>query len=184
MPGSAAKKKKTAAAAKKRKASTTKDENDDTPNKRQRKSSTEASFEPEDFTMQDASGVKIVIGRGKQLQDFPSVVASMEKHTTEDVLFAHKFLFGNKGSSLKKKDLLKNLGEFSGYLRQVPKGYDEDKLEKEDEREEVSLRQRLIGRFSTQHLCRILLRVSVFPPLLTDSNVVFSRNDTRKRRSR
>jgi hypothetical protein len=67
----------------------------------------------------------------------PSVVASMEKHSLEEVLFAHKFLFGNRGSTLKKKDLLANLHEFSGYLKEAPKGYDKDKLEAEDEVEEV-----------------------------------------------
>jgi adenylate cyclase class IV len=132
MPGSS----KTKAPAKKRQADLSL-EDDDAKGKRNRVSSLEASFEPEDFTMHDNSEVNIIVGRGKRLEEFPSVVASMEKHTTEDVLFAHKFLFGNKGSSLKKKELLENLGEFSGYLKKATKGYDQDKLEKEDEREEV-----------------------------------------------
>jgi len=106
--------------------------------KRKRMSSLESSFEPVDFTMHTGHAeVTIILGRGKELKEFPSVVASMEKHTMEDILFAHKFLFGNKGSSAKKKGLLENLGDFSGYLKKAPKGYDKDKLEKEDEREEV-----------------------------------------------
>lgn len=102
-------------------------------------SAVESSFEPHDFSLHDTTEVNIINGRGKKLEEFPSVVASMEKHTTEEVVFAHKFLFGNKGSSLKKKELLQNLGEFSGYLKMAPKGYDKDKLEKDDEREEVRI---------------------------------------------
>lgn len=105
--------------------------------KRKRKSSLESAFEPVDFTMHGGKDVKIIKGRGKKLKQMPSVVASMEKHSLEDVLFAHKFLFGNRGSTLKKKDLLANLHEFSGYLKEVPKGYDKDKLEAEDEIEET-----------------------------------------------
>mmetsp|Transcript_10469 Transcript_10469/g.30403 ORF Transcript_10469/g.30403 Transcript_10469/m.30403 type:complete len:324 (+) Transcript_10469:128-1099(+) len=105
--------------------------------KRKRKASADAAFEPEDFTMAgETTSVKIIEGRGKKLKEFPSVVASMEKHTHEEVLFAHKFLYGNKGAALKKKELLANIFEFSGYLRKVPKGYDEKKLDAEDEREE------------------------------------------------
>ena len=121
-------------------ASSKKDVDDeDSRGKRKRMSSSETSFEPGNFTVHDSSTsrVNVVVGRGKKLQEFPSVMSSMEKHTTEEILFAHKFLFGNKGSSAKKKELLENLGEFSGYLKKVPKGYDQEKLEKEDEREEV-----------------------------------------------
>lgn len=105
--------------------------------KRKRKSSVESAFEPADFTMQGTKQVKIIKGRGKKLKQMSSVVASMERHSLEDVLFAHKFLFGNRGSALKKKELMTNLLEFSGYLKEVPKGYDKDKLEAEDEFEEV-----------------------------------------------
>lgn len=105
--------------------------------KRKRKSSIETSFEPEDFTMGGKPQVNIIKGRGKKLKDFPSVVASIEKHTTDEVLSAHKFLFGNRGSQLKKKELVDNLLEFSGYLKEVPKGYDEKKRDAEDEIEEV-----------------------------------------------
>ncbi len=107
--------------------------------KRKRKSSVENAFEPLDFTMQGAKQVKIIKGRGKKLKGMPSVVASIESHSLEDVLFAHKFLFGNRGSTLKKKELTANLLEFSGYLKDAPKGYDKDKLEAEDELEEVRL---------------------------------------------
>lgn len=115
------------------------DEEDHGRGKRKRRSSVENSFEPVDFTMQGdgKSGVKIIKGRGKALKEFPSVVASIEKRSTEDVLFGHKFLFGNRGSNLKKKELINNLLEFSGYLKAVPKGYDAEKLDAEDEIEEV-----------------------------------------------
>jgi hypothetical protein len=105
--------------------------------KRKRKSSMEARLEPEDFTMADKPQVAIINGRGKKLKTFPSVVASFEKCSTDEILSAHKFLFGNRGTHLKKKDLVNNLLEFSGYLKAVPKGYDEKKLDAEDEVDEV-----------------------------------------------
>ena len=106
--------------------------------KRKRKSSLENSFAPEDFSMVDKkTRVNVIKGRGKKLKVFPEVVASLETASTDDVLMAHKFLFGNKGSHLKKKELVDNLLEFSGYLKEAPEGYDEKKLEAEDEVEEV-----------------------------------------------
>lgn len=106
--------------------------------KRKKVSSAEAAFEPTDFTLSKSnSQVKVIKGRGKKLKDFPSVRASMEKYSTDDVLTAHKFLFGNKGMQLKKKELVNNLLEFSGYLKAVPKGYSAKKLDAEDEVEEV-----------------------------------------------
>lgn len=114
--------------------------------KRKRKSSIENAFEPVDFTLQAGKTSEVVIlqGRGKKLKEFPTVVASVEKHSTDDVLFAHKFLYGNRGSHLKKKDLIHNILEFSGYLKVAPKGYDPKKLDAEDEVEEVRKKAKTI----------------------------------------
>ena len=158
-------------------------DDEDSPGKRKRMSSLETSFEPGDFTVHDSttSRVNVVVGRGKKLQEFPSVVSSMEKHTTEEVLFAHKFLFGNKGSSAKKKELLENLGEFSGYLKKVPKGYDQEKLEKEDEREEV-------GYCDDSLPPRCIIPIGAKMRVVHNSNVIVAvrnqRKNTPKRRSR
>lgn len=125
--------------------------------KRKRKSSIEAAFEPVDFTMADKPQVTIVKGRGKKLKEFPTVVASFEKCSTDDALFAHKFLFGNRGSHLKKKELVNNLLEFSGYLKEVPKGYDAKKLDAEDDLEEVRTQQIILKNKCSVHPFSVVL---------------------------
>lgn len=113
--------------------------------KRKRKSYSESAFEPEDFTMKEQPSVRIIKGRGKTLKDMPSVVESI-KRSSDDITFAHRFLYGKRGGKLSKKEMTSNILAFSGYLKLVPKGYDEKKLDAEDEEVEVSLPPRCTSR--------------------------------------
>lgn len=113
------------------------DDEDKGRGKRKRKSSLASSFEPVDFTMQEQPALRIPTGRGKPLQSFPALASNVEKQPTEDVLTAHRFLFGNRGGKLTKKQMIANILKFSGYLEKKPKSYDKDKLEAEEELAEV-----------------------------------------------
>lgn len=121
--------------------------------KRERKSSLLTAFEPADFTMLGhfgGTGIRIVNGRGEALKTFPSVMASIEKASTEDVANAHRFLFGNRGGKLSKKQMISNLSEFSGYLEKKPKSYDKDKLESEEEAAETKYSKKAFKMLITE----------------------------------
>jgi hypothetical protein len=100
-----------------------------------------AVYDPEDFTMKETEGVKIINGRGTKLGSFPSVKASIEnsKRTVDEITFAHQFLFGKKGK-VSKKDMKANLLQFSGYLKPIPSGKNRDDKEVDKQEELVEVR--------------------------------------------
>jgi len=116
------------------------DETDDEDRGRgKRKRRESKSYEPDDFTMASVQAAvktsSIVQGRGKKLGEIEAAKASMKKYTltSEEFLFAYKFLFSNRGISNKK--LMKDkLYGFSGYLPPLPKGrYNKQRQDDEDE---------------------------------------------------
>jgi hypothetical protein len=106
--------------------------------KRKRKSSILTNFHPADFTMAETPIVRIIKGRGKKLKDMPAVKASIEKYSnnSDEMNVAHRFLYTTRGK-VAKREIKANILEFSGFLKDVPKGYDAKKLEDEDEEAEV-----------------------------------------------
>jgi hypothetical protein len=100
-----------------------------------------AVYDPEDFTMKEMEGIKLIKGRGTKLGSFPSVKASIEssKRTGDEITFAHQFLFGKKGK-LSKKDMKANLLEFSGYLKPIPSGKNRNDKEVDKQEELVEVR--------------------------------------------
>ena len=115
--------------------------------KRKRTSSAATAFEPTDFTMQEQSGLVIVDGRGKKLKSFSWLASHIEKQSTEAITTAHKFLYGNRGGKLTKKEMTSNLLDFSGYLEKPQKGLSKAKLEAAEEVAEVSCPGSLEKRF-------------------------------------
>eukprot|EP00934_Nitzschia_sp_Nitz4_P002839 Nitzschia sp. Nitz4//scaffold141_size107518//83035//84098//NITZ4_004292-RA/size107518-snap-gene-0.198-mRNA-1//-1//CDS//3329536336//2829//frame0 len=100
--------------------------------KRKRTSIADKAFEPEDFTMKEQQGVILTEGRGSALKDMPSVVASV-KRFVDELPNAHALLFGARVGKVSKKDMMKHILDFNGYLRKVPKGQEESEMEAEDE---------------------------------------------------
>jgi hypothetical protein len=100
-----------------------------------------AVYDPEDFTMKESEGIKMIKGRGTKLGSFPSVKASIEssKRTVDEITFAHQFLFGKKGK-VSKKDMKANLLEFSGYLKPIPSGKNRTDKEVDKQEELVEVR--------------------------------------------
>lgn len=109
--------------------------------KRSRKNPVDAVYDPVDFTMKEAEGIKIIKGRGTKLGAFPSVKSSIEssKRTGDEIAFAHQFLFGKKGKPT-KKEMKDHLLEFNGYLKPIPSGKKrtDKEVDKEEEAIEVS----------------------------------------------
>lgn len=109
--------------------------------KRARKSPMDFDYDPEDFTMKEAEGIKIIKGRGEKLGSFPSLKAYVEssKRTGEEIATAHQFLFGKKGKQ-SKKEMKAHILEFSGYLKPIPAGKKrtDKEVDKEEEAMEVS----------------------------------------------
>lgn len=105
--------------------------------KRKRRES--KSYEPDDFTMKSlnaaAKASVVAQGRGKKIGEIAAVKASINQYklNTEELLFAYKFVFSNRGTSNKK--LMKDkLLEFSGYLPPLPEGtYNKERQDEEDE---------------------------------------------------
>ena len=111
--------------------------------KRKRRES--KSYEPDDFTMASHNHTlklsSVPKGRGKKLGDIPAVKSSMNKYklNTEELLFAYKFVFSNRGTA-NKKAMKSKLLEFSGYLPPLPKGkYNKEQQDEKDEVFEVSV---------------------------------------------
>ena len=109
--------------------------------KRARTNPLTSQYEPEDFTMKEAEGIKIIKGRGQKLGSFPEIKASVEasKRTHDEISFAHQFLFGKKGGKLSKKEMKDHILEFSGYLKPIPSGKKrtDKEVDKEEELAEV-----------------------------------------------
>mmetsp|Transcript_16556 Transcript_16556/g.45611 ORF Transcript_16556/g.45611 Transcript_16556/m.45611 type:complete len:302 (+) Transcript_16556:184-1089(+) len=105
--------------------------------KRKRRES--KNYEPDDFTMSSYNAAMkasvVAEGRGKKIGEIAAVRSSINKYklNTEELLFAYKFVFSNRGTSNKK--LMKDkLLDFSGYLPPLPKGkYNTERLDEEDE---------------------------------------------------
>jgi hypothetical protein len=132
--------KKKAAASKRTKKRAATASSDDRP-KRARKNPMQAVYDPEDFTMKESEGIRIVKGRGSKLGSFPSVKSSVEsaKRTGEEIAIAHQFLFGKKGK-YNKKEMKAHILDFSGFLKPIPAGKKrtDKEVEKEEEPIEVS----------------------------------------------
>lgn len=105
--------------------------------KRKKRSSLAMAYEPEDFT-EAQFFLRIIKGRGKKLGAIPSVKESIDKYTmnSEEMLAAHRLLF-NMRAGVPKREMKHNILSFSGYLKEIPKGYDKEKMKEEDEAEEV-----------------------------------------------
>ena len=110
--------------------------------KRARTNPLNSQYEPEDFTMKEAEGVKIIKGRGQKLGSFPEIKASVEasKRTHDEIAIAHQFLFGKKGGKLSKKEMKEHILEFSGYLKPIPSGKKRTDKEVDKEEELVEVR--------------------------------------------
>ena len=97
-------------------------------------------YEPEDFSMHEVERIEIMAGRGEKLKDFPSVRSSIEnsKRTKEEILAAHRFVFGKKGK-YSKKELKDHLLNFSKFLKPIPTGKKrtDDDINKDEEAIEV-----------------------------------------------
>ena len=113
--------------------------------KRARRSAADAEkavYEPSDFTMKEAEGIKVTKGRGAKLSSFPVVKSSIEgsKRTGDEIASAHQFLFGKKGKYT-KKEMKEHLLEFSGYLKPIPAGKKrtDKEVDREEEQAEVSI---------------------------------------------
>jgi hypothetical protein len=113
------------------------DDDDEGRPKRKRRNSKSLSYRPEDFT-QSQGGMHIIKGRGEKLGKIPSVKACIDKFSanSEEMLAAHKLLFIIRGK-VPKKDMKRNILEFSGYLKEIPKVFDKVQLEEEDEAAET-----------------------------------------------
>lgn len=114
--------------------------------KRSRKSLT--TFEPEDYTKTPTKikEIKIPEGRGTKLRDIPSVASKVNEYKVTDPILqkAYRLLYGGtggiigRGRGLIKKDLKKNLLEFSGYLPPLvsTEGLSEEEKGRIEERED------------------------------------------------
>jgi len=116
------------------------DESDDEDRGRgKRKRRESKSYEPDDFTLTSVNAAMkaatVSQGRGTKLGEIDASKKAMRKFTltSEEFIFAYKFLFSNRGTGNKK--LMKDkLHDFSGYLPPLPKGkYNKKKQEDEDE---------------------------------------------------
>jgi hypothetical protein len=107
--------------------------------KRARKPIQAKAYQPEDFTSV-GHAIQIFRGRGKKLQDIDSVKESINSYSmnSEEVAQAHRFLYTMRGR-VARREMKSNILEFSGYLKHIPKGVDEKKIEVEDEFDEVRL---------------------------------------------
>lgn len=119
--------------------------------KRARTNPLTSQYEPEDFTMKEAEGIKITKGRGQKLGSFPETKASVEasKRTYDEISFAHQFLFGKKGGKLSKKEMKDHILEFSGYLKPIPSG--KKRTDKEVDKEEELAEVRYSPRKKNTH---------------------------------
>ena len=124
-------------------------------------------YEPEDFSMHEVERIEIMAGRGKKLKDFPSVKSSIEhsKRTKEEILAAHRFVFGKKGK-YSKKELKDHLLNFSGFLKPIPTGKKrtDDDINKDEEAIEVD--QVLSLLLSSKRLPYSILIFSCLDPQL------------------
>ena len=107
--------------------------------KRERKPIQANTYQPEDFTSVGHT-VQIFRGRGKKLRDINTVKESINSFSmnSEEVAQAHRFLYTMRGR-VARREMKSNILEFSGYLKHIPKGSDEKKIEEEDEDDEVRL---------------------------------------------
>jgi hypothetical protein len=109
--------------------------------KRARKSA--EAFAPENFKDQPPRGVTVQKGRGTRLSGIATVKASIDKHSIEDIVTAHKFVFPARGKP-NRKECKNNLLAFSGYLPAFVEGEDKKKRDAEDEALEVNERMSVI----------------------------------------
>lgn len=124
--------------------------------KRARRSAQEAEksvYEPSDFTMKEAEGIKVTKGRGAKLSSFAVVKSSIEgsKRTGDEIAFAHQFVFGKKGKYT-KKEMKEHLLEFNGYLKPIPAGKKrtDKEVEKEEEQVETKMSKRAFALNKSQ----------------------------------
>lgn len=105
--------------------------------KRERKPIQANTYQPEDFTSVGHT-VQIFRGRGKKLRDISTVKESINSYSmnSEEVAQAHRFLYTMRGR-VARREMKSNILEFSGYLKHIPKGGDEKKIEEEDEEDET-----------------------------------------------
>lgn len=117
--------------------------------KRARKSTALNSYSPTNFKTESepvsASKKPIPFGRGTKLKDIPSVKANVDEIKTSDPVLhkAFRLLYGGPGGivgrgPLNKKELKKNLLEFSGYLPPLTdtEGLTEEEKEKVEDQED------------------------------------------------
>jgi hypothetical protein len=108
--------------------------------KRKRRQSKADAYQPLDFKSPSSkSGPQISVGRGKKLGEIEAVKTNVTGFSVDDdeMTLAHKLLYKMRGRPA-KKDLRRNILEFSGYLRPLESGETGEDVEEEDEEAEVT----------------------------------------------
>ena len=77
-------------------------------------------------------------GRGVKLETIALVKDSIDKNnSTEDLVFAYTFVFGQRSGKPTRKEMKEKLLEFSGYYPPVSKSKTEAELDREEEAQDV-----------------------------------------------
>jgi hypothetical protein len=97
------------------------------------------TFNPDAYDKPESKGVvEIIEGRGTALKLLPAAVESIESASTDDITFAHKFLFVSR-QKFPKKEMIQHLLNFSGYLPKKDSSMSTEEMEKVDDELEVRI---------------------------------------------